>query len=273
MVDMQWREHLMHLDHLRQVIGLRGYGQRDPLNEYKTEAFSLFEKLLVDLRQNVTRWVMTVEFHFEPPEQLEAPWGEEIHLDPSSGENTLEYGNRGYAGANTLEIATRAKVSKRELYAEFGNKAGILEALIATTSARMQAPLKLPEVADRTALAGVLTRYGVTALSELCHPAVIAINRLAAAEARGASELGHILDRGGREPNRLALGAFIARAQKTELLGDGAPDRMSGQFFSLLFGDIPVRLMLGTIAPPAAKEIKDRAEAATEALLRLYPPS
>ena len=67
MVDLQWREHLMHLDHLRNVIGLRGYGQRDPLNEYKTEAFSLFEKLLVDLRQNVTRWVMTVEFRFEEP--------------------------------------------------------------------------------------------------------------------------------------------------------------------------------------------------------------
>ena len=67
MIDMQWREHLMHLDHLRNVIGLRGYGQRDPLNEYKTEAFSLFETLLVDLRQNVTRWLMTVEFRFEEP--------------------------------------------------------------------------------------------------------------------------------------------------------------------------------------------------------------
>jgi preprotein translocase subunit SecA len=101
MIDMQWREHLMHLDHLRQVIGLRGYGQRDPLNEYKTEAFSLFEKLLVELRQNVTRWVMTVEFYFdqgEPP--LETPELTEIHLDPSTGENTLEYGNRGYAGGN-----------------------------------------------------------------------------------------------------------------------------------------------------------------------------
>ena len=48
-IDLQWREHLMHIDHLRTVIGLRGYGQRDPLNEFKTEAFSLFEKLLVDL--------------------------------------------------------------------------------------------------------------------------------------------------------------------------------------------------------------------------------
>ena len=180
---------------------------------------------------------------------------------------------RGYSGANTLEIASRARVSKRELYAEFGNKAGILEALIATTSARMQAPLNLPEVGDRSALADVLTRYGVTALSELCHPAVIAINRLAAAEAGGSSELGHILDRGGREPNRLALFAFFARAQKAGLLGNGDPDRMGGQFFSLLFGDIPVRLMLGTIAPPPAKEIRERAEAATEALLRLHPPA
>jgi preprotein translocase subunit SecA len=88
-IDMQWREHLMHLDHLRNVIGLRGYGQRDPLNEYKTEAFSLFEKLLADLRQNVTRWLMTVEFRFEEP--APAPLSTrglvEVHMDPTTGEN------------------------------------------------------------------------------------------------------------------------------------------------------------------------------------------
>ncbi len=101
MIDMQWREHLMHLDHLRQVIGLRGYGQRDPLNEYKTEAFSLFEKLLVDLRQNVTRWVMTVEFYFEKTEPPVPQVFEEIQLDPISGENTAgEFGARGYAAGN-----------------------------------------------------------------------------------------------------------------------------------------------------------------------------
>jgi preprotein translocase subunit SecA len=91
MIDLQWREHLMHLDHLRNVIGLRGYGQRDPLNEYKTEAFSLFEKLLVDLRQNVTRWVMTVQFQFEAPPQFDptSPLGElvEVHMDPMTGQN------------------------------------------------------------------------------------------------------------------------------------------------------------------------------------------
>jgi preprotein translocase subunit SecA len=92
MIDLQWREHLMHLDHLRNVIGLRGYGQRDPLNEYKTEAFTLFEGLLVDLRQNVTRWLMTVEFQFEEPPQPPMGQFQEIHLDPLTGENAAQMG-------------------------------------------------------------------------------------------------------------------------------------------------------------------------------------
>jgi preprotein translocase subunit SecA len=77
----------MHLDHLRNVIGLRGYGQRDPLNEYKTEAFSLFEKLLVDLRQNLTRWLLTVQIEMAPPEAQSPQNLTEVHLDPLTGEN------------------------------------------------------------------------------------------------------------------------------------------------------------------------------------------
>ncbi len=88
-IDMSWREHLVHLDHLRGVIGLRGYGQRDPLNEYKTEAFSLFENLLHELRHNVTRWLMTVEFRFEAPPAMEMPEFREIHLNPGTGENEM----------------------------------------------------------------------------------------------------------------------------------------------------------------------------------------
>jgi len=93
MIDLQWREHLMHLDHLRNVIGLRGYGQRDPLNEYKTEAFSLFEKLLGDLRTNTTRWLMTVEIAYAEPEVPHTPAGlQEVHLDPLTGENAAVAG-------------------------------------------------------------------------------------------------------------------------------------------------------------------------------------
>ena len=60
-LDHLWREHLVMLDHLRQVIGLRGYGQRDPLNEYKAEAFSLFETMSQSLREAVTAQLMRVE--------------------------------------------------------------------------------------------------------------------------------------------------------------------------------------------------------------------
>jgi preprotein translocase subunit SecA len=87
MVDMQWREHLMHLDHLRNVIGLRGYGQRDPLNEYKTEAFSLFQGLMGTLRQEVTRWLMTVEFRFAEPPPPPTLSLFESHIDPLTGQN------------------------------------------------------------------------------------------------------------------------------------------------------------------------------------------
>jgi len=94
MIDLQWREHLMHLDHLRNVIGLRGYGQRDPLNEYKTEAFSLFEKLLGDLRTNTTRWLMTVEIAYAEPEIPHSSLENlvEVHLDPLTGENAAVAG-------------------------------------------------------------------------------------------------------------------------------------------------------------------------------------
>jgi preprotein translocase subunit SecA len=106
MVDMQWREHLMHLDHLRNVIGLRGYGQRDPLNEYKTEAFTLFETLIGNLRQEVTRWMMTVEFQFAPPEPAPAPMFE-VHMDPLTGENerALEFAGATLGGGTAEQRA------------------------------------------------------------------------------------------------------------------------------------------------------------------------
>jgi len=54
-IDSKWREHLVTLEHLRSVVGFRGYAQRDPLNEYKSEAFQLFETMLDSLREDVTR--------------------------------------------------------------------------------------------------------------------------------------------------------------------------------------------------------------------------
>ncbi len=64
-VDHLWKEHLLHLDHLRQGIHLRGYGQRDPLNEYKREAFALFEAMLTNLRQTVTQVLTHLEIRMQ----------------------------------------------------------------------------------------------------------------------------------------------------------------------------------------------------------------
>jgi AcrR family transcriptional regulator len=177
---------------------------------------------------------------------------------------------RGYVGASTLEIATRARVSKRELYAEFGNKSGILQALIAATSARMRLPLATAEIHNRDDLADALVAYGTMALTELTSPHVIAINRLAAAEAGRSSELGGILEKNGREPNRKALIDLMAKAQAAGVLSRAEPEAVAGQFFSLLLGDLMLRLMLGVTSRPPPSEIKKRARSATEAVLALH---
>jgi preprotein translocase subunit SecA len=91
-LDHNWREHLVMLDHLRQHVGLRGYAQRDPLNEYKTEAFQLFEGLLARLRQEVTRNLALLRFQMEPPpplEEKELPKMEAHHIDPLTGEDEM----------------------------------------------------------------------------------------------------------------------------------------------------------------------------------------
>ncbi|MBN8997840.1 MAG: SEC-C domain-containing protein, partial [Rhizobiales bacterium] len=90
-LDHLWREHLVTLDHLRQVIGFRGYAQRDPLNEYKTEAFELFEAMLQNLRETVTGQMMRVEIMQSPPLMpQEVEDVEPIHVDPLTGGNEMD---------------------------------------------------------------------------------------------------------------------------------------------------------------------------------------
>jgi preprotein translocase subunit SecA len=80
--DTVWKEHLLALDHLRQGIGLRAYGQRDPLNEYKSEAFALFNAMLDDMRERVTAMLSRVELSAEPPAPPVSPFGRMIESQP-----------------------------------------------------------------------------------------------------------------------------------------------------------------------------------------------
>jgi preprotein translocase subunit SecA len=100
-LDHLWREHLVTLEHLRQVIGFRAYGQRDPLNEYKSEAFVLFEAMLANLREAVTGQLMHVEL--APPEEqpalqpIELPEMQAHHIDPVSGLDEFALANAAIA--------------------------------------------------------------------------------------------------------------------------------------------------------------------------------
>jgi preprotein translocase subunit SecA len=81
--DQSWKEHLLHLDHLRQGIGLRAYGQKDPLNEYKREAFNLFSDLLTGLRESVVNVLANLQLRMEPPPMPEPVQMREVHEDPA----------------------------------------------------------------------------------------------------------------------------------------------------------------------------------------------
>jgi AcrR family transcriptional regulator len=176
----------------------------------------------------------------------------------------------GYAQTSTLEIATRAGVSKRDLYTLVGNKQEILASCIEQRAKRLQVPADLPVPRDRATLAKILIAFGTRLLRETTHPTVIAVFRLAIAEAVRAPEVARALDSIGRATARAALTKIMTHAQSSGLL-DGRADEMAEQFTGLLWGDVLVSLLLRVAQPPNPRELARRARAATAGLLQLYP--
>jgi len=176
----------------------------------------------------------------------------------------------GYATTSTLEIATRARVSKRELYALVGNKQEILIACISERAKRLDVPADLPVLRDRETLAQVLASFGTKLVREISDPAVIAVFRLAIAEAVQAPEVAHALNSIGREASRAAVREIMARARASELL-TGRPVELAAQFAGLLWGDLMVSLLLGVAERPNSREIAKRARDAAAAFLQLHP--
>jgi AcrR family transcriptional regulator len=177
----------------------------------------------------------------------------------------------GYGGASTAEIARRARVSKRDLYARFGSKQGIIAALVSTRVARMQAPLRRADCATRAVLANTLHGFGAAVLHEASRPGVLALYRLAIGEAETDTAIGAVLDDAGRATNRTSLANLLADAQRRGLLGSGDPGAMATCFLALLWGDLFIRLLLGVARPPSPAEAERRARDATATLLRLHP--
>jgi len=176
----------------------------------------------------------------------------------------------GYAQATMLEIATRARVSKRELYALVGNKQDMLAACIAERAGRMRSPVDTPPPRDREGLVDFLTAFGERLLCEVSEPTVVAVFRLAIAEAERAPEVARTLDVMGRAAARNELAVMLAKAQASGLI-EGSPAAMTEQFLGLLWGDLLVNLLLRLVDQLGKEEARRRAHDAASAFLQLYP--
>jgi len=176
----------------------------------------------------------------------------------------------GYATTSTLEIATRARVSKRELYALVGNKHKILIACISERARRLDVPADLPVLRDRETLEQVLASFGTKLVREVSDPTVIAVFRLAIGEAVQAPEVARALNNIGREASRAALRKIMAGAQTSGLL-TGRPTELAEQFAGLLWRDLMVSLLLGVAERPNPRETARRARDAAAAFLQLHP--
>lgn len=196
--------------------------------------------------------------------------------DPALRRRILEaafsaFTEHGYGETSTLEIAMRARVSKRELYAVVGSKLDMLVTCIRDRAERMRMPVDLPVVRDRATLATVLTAFGERLLLEVTHPSVVAVFRLAIAEAVRAPEVARALNDVGRESSRAALRDALAGARSLSLV-DGTPAEMAERFLALLWGDLMMNLLLRVADPPSEAEVRRRAQAAATGFLMLYPP-
>jgi preprotein translocase subunit SecA len=117
-LDTNWREHLQMLDHLRSVVWMRGHGQRDPINEFKTEAYALFETLIGGLRKDVTKMLMHVQVRQEPPPTSAPQRMVEMHADPLTGENEMAMADGESPRARAMGVLAGAGTMTQRLRAQ-----------------------------------------------------------------------------------------------------------------------------------------------------------
>ena len=127
-MDRLWREHIVSVEYLRQVIGLRSYGQRDPLNEYKTEGFTLFSEMVTNMKEAVTSQLMRIEIRMQGnddllPDETQLPAMQAHHIDATTGmddvgDSTPMFGS--FAGAATIGAALSIDPKNQETWGKVG---------------------------------------------------------------------------------------------------------------------------------------------------------
>lgn len=201
-----------------------------------------------------------------------------VPADPSSARARIIYAafgaflEHGFSKVTMLEIATRAMVSKRDLYAEFESKSALLSYCITYRVQKSKLAERLPENIDRTILAETLTTFGASVLRELTIPEILAAYRLAIAESWSAPEVAQTINKLGREVAVAALAGLIKQAQSKGLLDNTEPRELADQFLALVCRDLHLQLLLGVAKPPSNPALQRQAEAGTQAFLALHRP-
>ena len=179
------------------------------------------------------------------------------------------FSESGFSDTSMLDIVTRARLSKRDLYALFPNKHAVLAACIHERAGRMRRPLdtaaSLPQTRD--ALAKLLVEFGVSVLKTVCQPEVLTVFRLAIAESDRAPEIARTLHNSGREVNHKTLAALLTKAQERRLVATGDPAALAARYFAVLWGDLLLSLLMRVREAPTEREIQTHARAATETLM------
>jgi AcrR family transcriptional regulator len=175
----------------------------------------------------------------------------------------------GYEAATTLEIATRARTSKRALYQHFAGKQEILTELIRSRSRQMQAPVDIPIPKSRAAFFETLRTFGASFLDQLLKPGTIEIYRLAIGGKDRSGKIGHELKLSGQGAVVQAVRRFLEHGAEQGYLQREDLDLALDVFFNVLIGPLQMALLLRTEKRPQKHVIRSRADRAVMLLERL----
>ena len=210
----------------------------------------------------------------KPKRHSPLPRGKSRHVSSAIRERVLEaaftlFRENGFSSTSMLDIVTRARVSKRDLYECFNNKHAVLAACISERAQQMRRPLDTttPVPQTRDALATLLVELGRSILKTVCHPDTLAVFRLAIAESDRAPEIARTLHSNGREANEKALTELVRKAQALGLVLAGDPAVLAVRYLAVLWGDLLICLLMRVREAPTKREIEIRARAATDTLM------
>ena len=181
-------------------------------------------------------------------------------------ETLAEY---GYRGTTMLEVARRASASKETLYAWFGSKPGLFEAVIRRNADGVRSAVEAHLGGDAP-IEDALADFGRALAGLLLGESAVAINRAAISEARTAPELARILGQAGREATLPVFARYLERCRARGALAFGDAEQAAETFIGLLLGDAQVRRLLGVAPPPDGAELERRATLATQIFLLIY---